>query len=100
MKEQIKSRLDRALRDLYGITPSNYKVEKPRDEKLGDLATNVAFLLAKETGRNPQEIAQELARRLSEDEGHRERGKGSDRVCERQSHGTASSGTRKGCGCR
>ncbi|MDQ7083384.1 MAG: hypothetical protein Q9N34_10945 [Aquificota bacterium] len=41
--------------------PPPFKVDRPRDEKLGDLAVNVAFLLAKDLRRNPQEIAEAIA---------------------------------------
>jgi len=61
MKEHIRRRIDEAVRNLYGIDPPPYRVEKPRDEKLGDLATNVSFLLAKKLGRNPADIAREIA---------------------------------------
>ena len=64
MKEHIRRRIDQAVRSLYGIDPPPYKVEKPRDEKLGDLATNVSFLLAKELRRSPADIARELAEAL------------------------------------
>ncbi len=68
MKEHIRRRIDQAVRSLYGIDPPPYKVEKPRDEKLGDLATNVSFLLAKELRRNPADIARELAEALAGEE--------------------------------
>ena len=65
MKELVRSRIDKAIRGLFGADPVDFKVEKPKDEKLGDLATNAAFLLSKTMRRNPHEIAQELAERLS-----------------------------------
>jgi arginyl-tRNA synthetase len=67
MKSTVKAKVERAVRDLWNIDPPPFKVDKPKDEKLGDLAVNVAFLLAKELRKNPQEIAQSIADRLSED---------------------------------
>ena len=68
MKEVISRKVSEAVQGLFGIQPPAFKVEKPRDEKLGDLATNVAFLLAKTLKKNPMEIAQDLAKKLSEEE--------------------------------
>lgn len=42
-------------------------VEPPRDAAHGDMATNAAMVLAKPAGRNPREIAGELAERLARD---------------------------------
>ena len=65
MRELVRSRIEKAIRELYGVEPEGFKVEKPREEELGDLATNAAFLLSRSLRRNPHEIAQELAKRLS-----------------------------------
>ncbi len=67
MKEVVLSKLIEVLSSLYGVKPPNLKVEKPKDEKLGDLATNVAFLLAKDLRKNPILIAQEVSEELSKD---------------------------------
>jgi arginyl-tRNA synthetase len=42
------------------------ELTKPPKKEYGDLSTNVAFLLAKHQRRKPQEIAQELAKKLEE----------------------------------
>ena len=68
MKELVRSKLTQAVKELYGIEAPDFKVEKPKDENLGDLATNIAFLLSKSLRRNPNEIAGELANKLSEDD--------------------------------
>ncbi len=67
MKEQVESKVKEAIKAVYNTDPPTFKVEKPRDEKLGDLATNVSFLLAKSLRKNPNDIAQELAEKLSKD---------------------------------
>jgi arginyl-tRNA synthetase len=36
-------------------------VEIPRDKSFGDIATNIALLLAKEAGKNPRDLAQSIA---------------------------------------
>ena len=68
MKELIRSRIDAVVKDLYGVQSPVFKVEKPKDESLGDLASNVAFLLSRNLKKNPNEIAGELAKKLSEDD--------------------------------
>jgi arginyl-tRNA synthetase len=50
-----------------GLDMTAVTVEPPRDAAHGDMATNAAMVLAKPSGRNPREIASELARRLADD---------------------------------
>ena len=50
-----------------GLDMAAVTVEPPRDAAHGDMATNAAMVLAKPSGRNPREIASELARRLAGD---------------------------------
>jgi arginyl-tRNA synthetase len=45
-----------------------FTVEHPADEKMGDYATNVALVLAKELKRNPRELALDLVVKLQESE--------------------------------
>src|SRR6478736_3954577 len=47
-----------------GIDFSRVVVEPPRDPSHGDMATNVAMLLAKEAGANPRDIAQRISKKL------------------------------------
>jgi len=53
---------DGARLDLSRIT-----VEPPRDASHGDLATNAAMVLAKPSGRNPRQLAEEIAAKLRDD---------------------------------
>jgi arginyl-tRNA synthetase len=57
------------LKTKDGFTPdlSRITVEPPRDPSHGDLATNVAMALAKSVGRNPRELADEIANVLRAD---------------------------------
>jgi len=65
----VKGFVERAIREkikeLYSIEIESFSLEPPREESYGDYATNVAFLLSKSLRKNPQEIAQELASKLS-----------------------------------
>jgi arginyl-tRNA synthetase len=64
VKQQLEQLLLAAVRGLAGSTlpeepdPSSVTVERTRDSKHGDFATNVAMRLAKAARRNPRELAQ------------------------------------------
>ena len=68
--------IDRILDSLEseGVIPAGLErravaIEPPRDPAHGDLATNVAMVLAKPAGTNPRALAQAIAPRLGEVEG-------------------------------
>ena len=48
-----------------GLDMTSVTVEPPRDPLHGDMATNAAMVLAKRAKKNPREIAEILAKRLS-----------------------------------
>jgi arginyl-tRNA synthetase len=50
-----------------GTDVSRVQVEPPRDASHGDVATNVAMVLAKAVGRNPLELANDVAEKLRTD---------------------------------
>ncbi len=64
MITEVQDRLKAAVKAVFGVdvTPT---VEVP-DEQFGDVASNVAMQLAKEVGKNPREIAEQLADTLQE----------------------------------
>jgi len=68
MEKSIRKRIEDALaevcRDVAGDRLPPVILQKPRCAGRGDLATNIAILLAKEKGVKPQEIAQQIAGRL------------------------------------
>lgn len=67
MKQEIKNQIIENIRiDIPQIDTIKDKVavETPKDEKLGDFSTNVAFLLAKVLKKHPLEIANQLQDRL------------------------------------
>lgn len=56
--------ISQIVRDLFGIDIS-VVLSRP-DEQFGDYATNVALQLAKPLGKNPREIAEQIAEKLRE----------------------------------
>ncbi|MFQ5649042.1 MAG: arginine--tRNA ligase [bacterium] len=65
----LKERLTRALREKGFVSAGeiNVALERPKSAEHGDLATNVAMLLAARLSRNPREIANELVEALELD---------------------------------
>jgi arginyl-tRNA synthetase len=51
-----------------GIDQSRVTVEPPRDPSHGDMATNVAMVVAKDAGKKPRELADAYAERLRADD--------------------------------
>ncbi|HKJ02861.1 MAG TPA: arginine--tRNA ligase [Longimicrobiales bacterium] len=62
-QDAIRSALGAVLVEM-GAPHAVVQLERPRDPSHGDLATNVAMLLAKELRRAPRQIAEEIAQRL------------------------------------
>ena len=65
MIEKIQSNLVRILEDLYGDSHLNMgelkiNLQENNDKKHGDLASNIALILAKPLKKNPQEIANSI----------------------------------------
>jgi arginyl-tRNA synthetase len=51
----------------FAIEPAAVHLERPDDAAHGDLSTNVALVTAKGAGKNPRELAGEIARRIALD---------------------------------
>jgi arginyl-tRNA synthetase len=67
MKAYLREKITAALA-ATGITPASpVSFEKPRQAGHGDLTTNIAMLVAKQTGRKSRELAAEIAARLDPD---------------------------------
>ena len=62
----MEEKLTQLISDLYGVT-ADVKLTRP-DPQFGDYATNVAMQLVKQLGKNPREIAEEIATKLRENE--------------------------------
>ena len=65
MKEKIKESLRSIIIDLYGSSESIHdefeiSIQDNKENQYGDLASNVALVLAKHLKRNPKEIAEEI----------------------------------------
>lgn len=65
---RAKAKLTEQLREICGSLglpwPAKLSIEPPKDKKFGDLAVNIAMLLAKECGTNPRELAARFAEAL------------------------------------
>ena len=68
MYQELKSRLESHLRDVlkakYDLTVENIPLETPPDLKFGELATPIAFELARKLRKAPRVIAQEIVAEL------------------------------------
>ena len=64
MSEAIRAELARVARTM-GAPDAPFVLERPRDAGHGDLATNLAMLLARARKTNPRHVAQELVAMLS-----------------------------------
>ena len=60
----IKQRINQALKSVIGEIPIRHEIEVIKDEKLGDYASNIAFILAQEKKVSPKAIALDLAIKL------------------------------------
>jgi arginyl-tRNA synthetase len=72
---QILDRIHRANETLIaagvlpaGIDLSRVSVEPPRDPAHGDMATNAAMVLAKDAGKKPRDLAEQIAEKLRGDD--------------------------------
>ncbi len=57
----MSSAVERLAAQLAGIVGSEVELDRPKDAGHGDFATNVALRTAKQAGRPPRELAEELA---------------------------------------
>lgn len=71
---ELRNRVQRALDDIVasgelpdGLDTTAMTVSPPRDATHGELATNVAMVVAKPAGRKPREVAEQVAQHLRED---------------------------------
>ena len=65
MKHKIIEEINNCLKSIYkGIDDIEISIEKPKNKDHGDIATNIALLLAKKIKKNPLEISNELKKEL------------------------------------
>ncbi len=70
----VADRVTGALREAaaaLGVPDANFRLERPRDPGHGDLASNLALVLASRLGRSPREIAESLVAPLERTAGVR-----------------------------
>jgi len=65
LEARARAALRGALSALGVPSPGQIPIDRPPRPELGDLSTRLAYLLTKETGAPPQEVAQALAEELS-----------------------------------
>ncbi len=65
INQQLSIIIDQVLKTLYPEAEINFVLEHPADLTHGDYALTVAMKLAKQLGRNPREIAEEIIASLS-----------------------------------
>lgn len=63
-KQKIQNEIKRALNDSF----ENVVVERPKIKNHGDVATNIAMILAKEQKRNPIDLANEIKQKIKIDD--------------------------------
>jgi arginyl-tRNA synthetase len=61
MKEALHTLVTNGLTDLFGITDVPFVIEHPSDLAHGDYALNAALIVSKQLGKNPIEVAEQLA---------------------------------------
>lgn len=59
MKSKLEKLIGEVVEELFGVSGVSFTVEAP-ELAFGDLATNVALVVAKQVGGNPKEIAQKM----------------------------------------
>jgi arginyl-tRNA synthetase len=64
MKQEIIKKIEKILKDL-GVAEPKVALEYPAHIEKGDLSTNVAMAHAKELGKKPLDVAQEVATKIS-----------------------------------
>ncbi len=65
-QEYIQQKLQAFLKE-RGIEGVEVQIEKPKEEKFGDFATNLALQLARHLKKNPRQIAEEIKAFVGED---------------------------------
>ncbi len=63
-KAYLEQRLQQIIQDWGYSWPDKAQVEQPRQEGLGDMASNLALVLASKAGKKPRELAQEISSQI------------------------------------
>lgn len=65
LKDSVLESIERTFK--VSLKSDAIEISRPGNKEHGDFATNIAFRLAKEVGKNPREIAEDLAKTLAID---------------------------------
>ena len=60
LRDEIKKLVKKAVKKRFDIELKGIEVDKPKEEKFGDYATNIALIIAKKLKKNPKETAENL----------------------------------------
>src|SRR3990167_5474129 len=60
MKNELKKLIEKAI----GTNISSFSVETPKEKTHGDYSSNVALVLAKKSGKDPLEVANEIIAKI------------------------------------
>ncbi|MCP5115699.1 MAG: arginine--tRNA ligase, partial [bacterium] len=69
LEKRIQEALSAHLAERHGITDVAVAIEQPRESSFGELATPVAFQLARKLRKAPKQIAQDLVTEMTGVEG-------------------------------
>ncbi|HEX7090482.1 MAG TPA: arginine--tRNA ligase [Longimicrobiales bacterium] len=64
MAETLRHQLERVAAEMGWTGEPGFQLERPRNPEHGDLATNLALILARQVGRPPREVAERILERL------------------------------------
>ena len=60
IRDEIKKSIKEAVKKNFVIDLKEIEIEKPKEEKFGDYATNIALVIGKKLGKNPEQVAENL----------------------------------------
>ncbi len=60
IRDEIKKLVKKAVEENFNIKLKEIEIEKPKQEKFGDYATNIALIIAQKIGKNSKEIAETI----------------------------------------
>ena len=60
IRDEIKKLVKKTVKKSFNIELKEVEIEKPKEEKFGDYATNIALVIGKKLGKNPEQVAENL----------------------------------------
>ncbi len=60
LREEIEKTLKKAVKKSFKLKLKEIKIERPDQKEFGDYSSNLALILGKKLGKNPQEIAEKI----------------------------------------